>query len=246
MIKFRKRIIFLHVQKTGGTTLDFLLRAHFADTTKIQPVFKGDYSIFNGPNLPPYISGHFGYELAKENFSPAFFLTILRHPISRLISQYRSFKKPSNFDDNWREGVSEEHLEIMKFCHRASFEEFLECDHPLVLGHTDNVYLRCFSNHNVGCRLTSAKKNIRTIDFVGFYERWVSDVTDLCFKLGISPFEGALQVHLNKSEKYPATLTSQNKGLVYDRVGEDIELYHWALWQNFRSRSQLIREAVSP
>ena len=106
-----KKIVIVHIFKTGGTTIKYALRGRYGDKTLLDTTFRRErkyYGIIKlekntkiyMPNYESYdiIFGHFTYEKYKHLNRPM--LTILREPISRFISHYsnnRTGKRPVSF-----------------------------------------------------------------------------------------------------------------------------------------------------
>lgn len=89
-----RRLVFLHLPKTGGTTLDH----HFA-----QGFAPGEICPEHGPGLHRmpaeelaryrYFSGHFVYDQLRCIPGPLFTVTVLRNPVERLLSAYYFLKR---------------------------------------------------------------------------------------------------------------------------------------------------------
>jgi hypothetical protein len=90
--------LFLHIQKTAGSTIVDLARSAYGSENVIS---HGDYLTglssssdnlggvkpFNLINIP-FISGHFGYGFASGLMEGRFFFTFLRDPVERILSYY--------------------------------------------------------------------------------------------------------------------------------------------------------------
>jgi hypothetical protein len=85
------------VPKTGGSTLRSLVVRFHPDTTLI---YKGELAL-GSPNIgfmdrfrsaprPPVVMGHFSYGVHRLLGVPPRYATILRHPVGRIVSLYRS------------------------------------------------------------------------------------------------------------------------------------------------------------
>lgn len=87
-------VIFLHIQKTGGITLQRFLRRNlgpslFSRATSV--AFKNQKK--QQTIEPQYYAGHNCYGIHKDFTAPFTYMTFLREPISRLISLYKYSKQ---------------------------------------------------------------------------------------------------------------------------------------------------------
>jgi len=79
--------LFLHIRKTGGTSIVRQAMEHYGYENVCS---HGDYmgresGIFSDL---PFVSGHFGFDYARELMPGRFSFTFLRNPIERIISLY--------------------------------------------------------------------------------------------------------------------------------------------------------------
>lgn len=137
-----ERIVFLHVPKTGGTTL------HFHLSEQLRPSEFCTYrhnSLLSAPaiRLSPFrvFSGHFDRRCV--NVIPGLtkkVLTVLRKPRSRLISVYRylAAHKPDR--------ALVEGMELAKAARALPFSRFLEAALEINPAAVDNTYLRAFGS----------------------------------------------------------------------------------------------------
>lgn len=89
----RRRLVFLHLAKTGGTTLDHHFAKAFAPD-EICPR-KIDLHGQSPEDLARYryFSGHFDYDQLRLIPGPIFTVTVLRNPAERVISSYYFLKR---------------------------------------------------------------------------------------------------------------------------------------------------------
>lgn len=88
-----RRLVFLHLAKTGGTTLDH----HFSQAFAPEEICPRKVQLHE---LPPeqlaryrYFSGHFAHDDLRLIPGPIFTVTVMRHPAERVISNYYFLKR---------------------------------------------------------------------------------------------------------------------------------------------------------
>jgi hypothetical protein len=82
----RRPAIFLHIQKTAGTTIIEAVRRHYRNDI----VSHGDYLNCDAASLKKtaFISGHFGFEYSRQFMEGRYSFTFLRDPVERILSLY--------------------------------------------------------------------------------------------------------------------------------------------------------------
>ncbi len=125
----KKPAVFIHIQKTAGTSIVDMARQHYQQKNIIS---HGDYlegvshfpftrdfwineHIISSFRNIPFLSGHFGYEFASLFMRERYTFTFLRDPIERILSFYYfcRTRNPNEF-------------EIYKLCQQLSLNEFLK------------------------------------------------------------------------------------------------------------------------
>lgn len=126
------RLVFLHVPKTGGTSLHAALARHFRPETVAHVVGPADW----GDALAPasgirYISGHTRFSAAALVPGPRRIVTVLREPAARIVSLYVFWKRHQDpRTPDLREAMEKDLL------------GFLRSDEPLVRSAIDNAMAR--------------------------------------------------------------------------------------------------------
>jgi hypothetical protein len=99
-------IVFTHVGKTGGTTLDHIIRAATSvagmkvcrprpfragmdPSQRIQELLHFDQIDFDQISVCDYVSGHFPFGIHTRLSRPSLYVTLLRDPVMRLLSNIR-------------------------------------------------------------------------------------------------------------------------------------------------------------
>src|SRR5678815_920877 len=82
----RRPAIFMHTQKTAGTTMTEAVRRHYRSDF----VSHGDYLKRDAASLKKttFISGHFGFEYSRQFMDGRYSFTFLRDPVERILSLY--------------------------------------------------------------------------------------------------------------------------------------------------------------
>jgi hypothetical protein len=88
MHKKLKPALFLHIQKTAGTSVQAMARVAYGN---LQVVSHGDYISLGaeGCRHKAFVSGHFGFDYAKSLMTGRYNFTFLRNPQERIFSLYR-------------------------------------------------------------------------------------------------------------------------------------------------------------
>ncbi len=174
--------IFLHINKTAGTTLYYILDQHFPRQTRYTIGFDGSFDDFKNlsaarrSNLR-LLRGHIGYGVHQYLPQPAQYFTFLREPIGRTISYYQFVRRtPQHY--------CYDQLTVRKM----SLTDFIDSQIDRM---TDNAHTRLLCGLETGqevpfgeCTqdmLATAKQNLKTnIVLIGLTEKF--DATLLLLK----------------------------------------------------------------
>jgi len=202
--KALKPTIFMHIQKTAGTSIVHWIRQHYGNQNVIS---HGDHldgwsefplkDKFFDPKFTqnqfdhvPFISGHFGYDFAKIFLKKRFSFTFLRDPIERIISLYYFCltRDPQEY-------------EIYRLTQTATLDQFLMLglEDPSVkaciwnnqawqlahgYGNSDGRNISSFSPDEI---LELAIQHLDEFSYIGFAETFEEDRDHVLKALGIVP-----------------------------------------------------------
>lgn len=172
-------LIFLHIPKTGGTTLNRILERQYSTTAYYEDqVTDGDMNCREGVLALTELqkqefrvfSGHFSFGIQDILPHPSWMITLLRDPVERLLSQYAHVaRQPDHFLHQHLAGENERQVSLSAFL-RADFVE------------ADNAQVRALAGPDAtglpfgGCNedvLEQAKKNIAEgVAVAGLTERF--------------------------------------------------------------------------
>lgn len=249
-IKFRKedleqeKIVFLHLPKTGGTTLHQLL-SQGRSTDEICPERHNGLHAFAAGELARYrlFSGHFDHVSTDLIPGRKARITMFRHPVDRLISLYH-FQKAHREEVIERDG-----LHLARLANAHSMADFFGLEevrnHPsinnamtrMLSERLDSLRWEAASNHSNALpapNLEQAFESLRGMRAFGLMERYEDSVKWIFASLGLAipdqiPRRMAHDTIieedpcLRKIIKEP--LTNEVQMLLEEMVATDMKLY---------------------
>lgn len=180
------RALFLHIQKTAGTSIVHLARQYYGENLTSH----GDCWNFEPGQLNNvgFVSGHIGYQYAKSLMRNRYSFTFLRDPAERILSMYffcRS-RNPNEF-------------EIYEKAHEFDLLGFLEAGQSdacirnniwnnqvwqLAHGYT-HLDTKTVDDYDEADLLDLAKQHLQEFSFIGFTETFESDARVILAALGL-------------------------------------------------------------
>jgi len=207
-----QRLYFIHIPKTGGTSLHTLLENQI-DLADLYPPRR--FQKVNQPVQHQLVSGHFPYWFCKQldpEFDRAFKITILRNPLERYLSTLRYRKL--NYPKMHKWGLEAIHNHDNKTQYPYDGLSNLLCK-----------FLASDSHLEGNALLENAKQSLHTFDMVLFLENFEEDVIKLCKRLGIRLEKDAIpSVNATPPEEISAEFMAE----IRQFNALDIELYEYA------------------
>jgi len=230
-----KPLIFLHIPKTAGTSMMELLARNFAagEVLRITDIHRpaADLQAEVEDGLAAncrLISGHFPFAAVAALQDQALPFTMLRDPVSRVVSLYRF----------WR--IQEPHCvtgPAAQFaCALAKslrFDAFLACEHPLIVSATrDEMCKALCAGHgdeaaasDPASLFLQARETLNTIPF-GLVERMSDSLRLLSHRLGVQLIEPIRLNRTDTAECAPPTC-EEREIIIRNNLG-DMALYDHA------------------
>ncbi len=226
----RRPLAFVHINKTAGTSFTEYLRAHFLEQEAIAPPFFGSFEgIGVDDRACELYWGHFPYAQFVEHRPDALFITFLRDPVQRVVSQYRSLHNPANVGGGWEKVLPAAARSALEFAQRSNFEEFVLSDEPFIVGHLRDLQTRFLTSHLAYDHpefLSSAMQNLEhKILFFGITECFANSISLFRYQLGSHVEYHADRHQRNVSKPYDVEITDRAFERVEQLVQNDVQLY---------------------
>lgn len=226
-----RRLMFLHIPKAGGTTLDNIIAKNYDINAVMHinflSVARNPRALYKDGTFPPVVLGHFKmseviYQCPRHGFAH---ITMLREPIDRLISYY-NFLLAAPRHRRHKDAVSKSFVDF------ARSKDIYECHNEQALRLAGLLTRK--PNHRAGvCEraLELAKENLlRRFTFFGTTEKYVE------FLLTARRILGWRDPHYTRRKVTRSTGRRVSIGdIAHDALEEirhlnrfDIELHRWA------------------
>lgn len=238
--KESESIYFLHVPKCAGTTLRMIFFNSVPASGSLaafKPEFYYRHQLRSNPEIhAPYkmAAGHFGWDLPSMVERRWRIATMLRHPVSRLVSTHRYLLQTARIPSDIGLGEwFERHLALgdLAASHFVSTDERSEAKGAKALGPLAEAMF------------SRAVVNLKKCECVGIYEQMEASVDELAWRFGLLP-PGRLPTHNPTLVGNSAAVTdpSFNKA-VQKYLGSELEFYEVAT-QLFESRKREIADSL--
>ncbi len=180
-----RQAVFLHIQKTGGTSIIGGLRPYYGSLCSHGDCWGRPSAEFWGPD---FVSGHVGYSYFEDLIKDRYSFTVLRDPVERIISLYYFCRKRDP-----------QEYEIYQRAHTMSFEEFLNAGFTdklvkdyiwnnqtwqLACGYEDPKG-RCHDDFGEDTLLELAQEHLAAFSRVGTTEALAEDAALIAADLGL-------------------------------------------------------------
>ena len=203
LISREKKILFVHIQKTGGTSIAKILKKFI-------------------PGVNEYLGTHDHASRAKNalggEYDSYYRFAFVRNPWDRLVSWYMMIKQKAEVIPSDKQNRLFEYV----LNNSSDFEDFvLNCTHTI-----DDVDGRKSFLYNQYDYISDENGTL-IVDFVGRYERYGSDLRAVLDRMGLRNVEIP---HVNKSEHlhYSAYYTQRTRDIVAERYERDIREFAYS------------------
>ncbi len=237
-----KPAIFLHIQKTAGTTIVNIARSAYGNENVIshgdflnavshfphEKNFRINRQVIDNFHNLPFLSGHFGFDFSKQYKQNRFFFTFLRDPAERILSFYHFCK---NQDPDL--------FKIYRICRQTTIDEFLSMGltDPAVksfiwnnqvwqlacgFGNMDNRGLSSFTADEL---IELAIHHLKDFSYIGFVETFEKDRNNILNALGIAVPAEKIVLNANPDRPVFDDLPQSTQSLLLELTEMDRVLY---------------------
>jgi hypothetical protein len=181
-------LAFIHINKTAGTSFGHSLFGLFHEKN-ISPPYRGDFAAMGTGD--PKLRLYHGHMLASQWLAhgvPSLMVCMLRNPVDRIISQYKSFKALDNERDAqlWVDNANG--AEALEVARASTFDDFLLSENHQIIGHIDNLQVQFLSKSGGSSGYPSTRSAIEMLErhflFFGLAEDYHNSIRLLSWQLG--------------------------------------------------------------
>lgn len=228
------RTLFLHIQKTGGTSVFVHLKNALRPRTMLR---HAQFAEVPAAQLSEYefIAGHFGFDHIRDIMDSSYSFTFLRDPVQRVLSLY-SYCHAASVD-----GERTAHFPIFESARCMSVDEFVRCEDPasgipVSIDNTQTWQLARHYDERARARsplsdqalLELALANLAQFSHVGFQEALLCHLRCILLDLGFSAPRGTCTLNKSESPLRADALRPQTLDSLRDRLRLDLALYEHA------------------
>lgn len=252
-------LVFLHIPKTGGTTLHHHFSAHFTPDETC-PERYSNLQAYSPKDLRRwrFFSGHFDTDAIKLIPRPLFIVTVLRDPIERLLSHYHFWKRHK------LEYVEQAGLIALQITKAGTLRDFLSTDNGHIFPTATNLmtsqlagvvlatpdgYALLQDGKRVGWLseaqvFSRALRNLLSFDVIGDISQLADVYGRVAQKFGMAPLTEVAGLNTKDDEHklfdpyVPEEITPEIQSLLEEKTRLDRMLYQLA---SAHSQSTLLR-----
>jgi hypothetical protein len=256
-----KRLCFLHIPKTAGTSISSILSGWHPDELIFQGGNNLDYDKYSKEEISEYqlYKGHIQLEYAKANLPcDTSFVTLLRDPIERAISLYYFWQ---GYSDEYLEDPNVDELDKIgpEMAKSMGIIEFFSRDdlHLLILREIRNGQLSYFvtvddnltDKQNSQRTIQNVRENMKYISVIGVQSQLPFFVYELRKYLGVSKPVTLPHINASKRNECFSWLSNEERqklsAIISENNQAEIEVYSEIEYQ-VRSRiTQFFKKLVN-
>lgn len=232
----RPRCFFLHIPKSGGTTIQYHLRNLYPSHLFCPAEWAADIANFSSDQLARYhlFCGHFDDSVRQLLPDDLVSIVVLRDPVARAASVIRYQRGLSRLDSSQYRSPSEfgrqianphvfQALSLAAILNREDLAAYLSISNFMtrsLAGREAEGHIQLTEQH-----LETAKSNLRHYSIIGLAENMKDVLNAVCRALGAAPRK---DVRLNTTGETIEALSADDLALIEEHNTLDAELFKYA------------------
>ena len=202
MINHKHKFIFIHIPKTGGTSVEDTL---FSSKTRTKKNLWGGYDSnkYQTGGLQHLMASHILTEVGGDIFSKYFKFSFVRNPWDKMVSQY-----------NYTIAKRPDLMRHIGITESTSFKDYI--NHVIV------AKLHVQWDHQYKFLYDGNGKLL--VDFIGRFENFQEDFDIVCDKIKI-PRQKLPHTKKSKREHYTEYYDDETRQIVAEKYAKDIEYF---------------------
>lgn len=207
-------VCFHHQPKTAGSTFRKILASRFDEEAVCPAEIDDELVALTDEERRAYrlYAGHFKFDTIAAQLPDALWLTLLRHPVDRVVSNFYNLKSPDRYRPQWIERA-EARPEVQRFLEvvqKMTLEDFVNSDEPRAQDRVINRQTRYLVQRTEKVKscpifdqqiVEEAQRNLRErFVYVGVQEHFDLSLQLLLMTFGLDPLENPEQYTANVGE----------------------------------------------
>jgi len=239
-------VVFHHQPKTAGSSFRALLASYFWKREVCPAEIDSELHRLSTAERRMYrfYAGHFQFNTIEDLFPEAIWITFVRNPVERVVSNFYNLRDDTRHPDSWKRRA-EERPEVRRFLDKVANMElgdFVESAEPRARDRVCNRQVRYLVRRGERVKrfpdwdeelLNEAKRNLcDRFSMVGVQERYVESIRVLCSTFGVErphdlvPFDTNINVAEKRAGRYQ--LDPEVEARLEARNQMDTELWNYA------------------
>ncbi len=256
------KILFHHQPKTAGSTFRQILENFFPGNEVCPAEIDDELKVLTADERARYrlYAGHYQYDTICAELPDAIWLTFVRNPIDRVVSNFYNLNDQKRTDEKWLERARAR-PEVIRFLEKVwkmDLDEFVDSEEPrardrivnrqtrYLVPRTKNVKQFPFYDKEI---VETAKKNLREkFVYVGVQEYFAISLQLFCMTFGLRSIDDCdrFTANVNKVGKLDGCydLPPRVRTRLEEQNAMDLEIWNYAQKLMFQRLARFLNELI--